>query len=85
MKYGRIKQRNSQDTSPNVTAYSYRPVEALKNEYFLTIFVPYDLPFDKSLILENTESNITNDGVAEVNLKYKNIKVSLGDSWSVSR
>ena len=85
MKYGRIKQRNSQDTSPNVTAYSYRSVEALKNEYFLTIFVPYDLPFDKSLILENTESNITNEGVAEVNLKYKNIKVSLGDSWSVSR
>ena len=83
--YGKIKQRNSQDTSPNVTAYSYRPVKAFKNEYFLTIFVPYDLPFDKTVILKNTESNITGDGVAEVNLKYQNIKIVLGDSWSVTR
>ena len=84
-KYGRVKQRNSQDTSPNVTVYSYRPISATNDEYFLNVFIPYDLPVDTTFIVKKTKTHLDSMGRAEVALGHADIKILIDKSWSVSR
>ena len=84
-KYGLIKQRNSQDTSPNVTLYSYRPVSSLQDEYFLNLFIPYDLPVDSSSILKQTKTHLDSMGNAKIDLGHAGIEILIDESWSVVR
>ena len=84
-KYGLIKQRNSQDTSPNVTLYSYRPVSSLQDEYFLNLFIPYDLPVDSSSILKQTKTHLDSMGNAKIDLGHAAIEILIDESWSVVR
>ena len=84
-KYGLIKQRNSQDTSPNVTLYSYRPVSSSQDEYFLNVFVPYDLPVDSSSILKQTKTHLDSMGNAKIDLGHAGIEILIDESWSVVR
>ena len=84
-KYGLIKQRNSQDTSPNVTLYSYRPVSSLQDEYFLNLFIPYDLPVDSSSILKQTKTHLDSMGNAKIDLGHAGIEILINESWSVVR
>ena len=84
-KYGLIKQKNSQDTSPNVTLYSYRPVSSLQDEYFLNLFIPYDLPVDSSSILKQTKTHLDSMGNAKIDLGHAGIEILIDESWSVLR
>ena len=84
-KYGLIKQKNSQDTSPNVTLYSYRPVSSLQDEYFLNLFIPYDLPVDSSSILKQTKTHLDSMGNAKIDLGHAGIEILIDESWSVVR
>ena len=82
-KYGRVKQRNSQDTSPNVTVYSYRPISATNDEYFLNVFIPYDLPVDTTSIVKKTKTHLDSMGRAEVALGHADIKILIDKSLSL--
>ena len=84
-KYGLIKQKNSQDTSPNVTLYSYRPVSSLQDEHFLNLFIPYDLPVDSSSILKQTKTHLDSMGNAKIDLGHAGIEILIDESWSVVR
>ena len=84
-KYGLIKQKNSQDTSPNVTLCSYRPVSSLQDEYFLNLFIPYDLPVDSSSILKQTKTHLDSMGNAKIDLGHAGIEILIDESWSVVR
>ena len=83
--YGKLKQSNSQDTGPNITAFSYRPIRGLRDEYFLSVFVPYDLPQDPSDIRKRTHMQMDKNGSYEVTFDGQGIRVLLGEKWSVSR
>ena len=83
--YGKLKQSNSQDTGPNITVFSNRSIRALRDEYFLSVFVPYDLPQHSSDIRKKTHLKMNENGSYEVTFDGQGIRVLLGEKWSVTR
>jgi len=83
--YGKLKQSHSQDTGANITVFSYRPIQSLRDEFFLSVFVPYDLPQDPSDIREKTIIQMNDNGSYEVTFDSEGVRVLIGETWSVTR
>jgi len=83
--HGTLKQSHSQDTGENITVFSYRPIRALRDEFFLSVFVPYDLPQDPSDIREKTTIQMNDKGSYGVTFDSEGVKVLIGETWSVTR
>ncbi|MEC8906236.1 MAG: hypothetical protein VX407_03775, partial [Verrucomicrobiota bacterium] len=69
----------------NITVFSYRPIRALRDEFFLSVFVPYDLPQNPSAIRENTAIRMNDNGSYEVTFDSQGVRILVGETWSVNR
>ena len=83
--FGRIRQRNSQDTDPNTTCFAWRPIQHGRPERFLSVLVPHVEKVHPPLLTKAIQTQVTKSGDSSVRLNGTSVRIPADGNWSVSR
>ena len=81
MRYGTIKQRVSQDLTPNVTSFAYRSVTPGETVSFVSVFHPYRAPFSSFEFGTHSDAQ----GCSAVPAPGLKIRIDFDGAWKVTR
>lgn len=86
LEFGTIRQRNSQDTDPNLTCFASRPIKAGKTERFLSVLMPYaKSPGTARTPIVPITTRVSDAGSCNVRIHGAVIRIQADGSWSVER
>ncbi len=85
MKFGKVRQRHSQDTDPNFTCFGWRPVRSGKAERFLSVLVPHLSAEDPRQLAAAIETRVSESGDCTVCVKGTKISIKVDGTWAVLR
>ncbi|MEM7233553.1 MAG: hypothetical protein AAF517_15355 [Planctomycetota bacterium] len=85
LKFGQLRQRNSQDADPNVTCFASRPIEAGREERFLSVLVPHAASVGGGEVAKTVRTRLSESGDADVRIGDIRVSIENDGSWSVKR
>ncbi len=85
LKFGSLRQSNSQDVHPNVTAFAARPITAARPERFLSIFVPHRSTKRPEQIVSGIRTSVDKSGDYAATIGSVNVSIADGGKWGVTR
>jgi hypothetical protein len=88
MRFGRLKQRSSQDLAPNVTVYGHRPVEAGQTVQFLSLFSPWEdngFPVTGSGAITRIAEGTTTARWTSGRGRFVTVEIRADGTWNVTR
>lgn len=84
LRFGQLKQKQSQDVQPNLSTYAYRPITGEKTSHFLSVFIPHAAGVSAQAIANQITSKVGLDGTFSVTAP--GVKVFLSNStWRTER
>jgi hypothetical protein len=85
LKFGRVRQRHSQDSDPNITCFAWRPITRGKEARFLSVFLPYLSGENPSALSAAIKTEVTPSGEWIAQLRGIKIRIEKDGQWSVVR
>ena len=85
MKFGTVRQTNSQDTDPNLTCFGWRPIRQGKTERFVSVLVPHTDQVDPRALAASIETQINDAGDSNIRIGGTQIGIKADGKWSVLR
>jgi hypothetical protein len=85
LKFGRVRQRHSQDLDPNITCFAWRPITRGKEARFLSVFLPYLSGENPSALSAAIKTEVTPSGEWIAQLRGIKIRIEKDGQWSVVR
>ena len=85
MEFGKLRQRHSQDTDPNVTCFGWRPIRHGRHERFLSVLVPHTAEQDPADVAARIQTQRTSSGDFNARIAGTVVKIQADGGWSVSR
>ncbi|MGI9243148.1 MAG: hypothetical protein ACR2RV_20290, partial [Verrucomicrobiales bacterium] len=83
--FGRIRQRYSQDTDPNITCFASRQIQHGQSERFLSALVPYPEGEPAQSLSESIDTQISEIGTSRARIKKTTITLMADGTWAVVR
>lgn len=85
IKFGKVRQRNSQDTDPNITCFGWRPIQSGNKAHFLSVLVPHTHEENPRALAETIKTHVTESGEWTAHITRTNISIEPDGTWTVSR
>jgi hypothetical protein len=85
MKIGKVRQRHSQDTDPNLSCFGWRPVRPGKAERFLSVLVPHLSEEEPRQLAAAIETRVSESGDCTARIEGTKISIKADGTWAVLR
>ncbi|MDG2385647.1 MAG: hypothetical protein P8N76_28515 [Pirellulaceae bacterium] len=85
MNFGKVRQRHSQDSDPNITCFGWRPIQHGETERFLSVLVPHTQDENSRSLAATIKTQVTKSGNSTAQIDGTSISIDASGVWNVLR